>query len=423
MKLLKSIADLRFAIFILLIISSFSIIGTIIEQDQAIELYKSNYPLTNKLFGFLSWEIIILFGFDHVYKTWWFLSLILIFGISLITCTFLQQFPTMKLARRCQFLRTFDPFRRLKFSTTLTKQALTKILLNIKQGNYSIFQQKNLFYCYKGLIGRIAPIIVHFSMLLILLGTTIGSFGGFKAQEIIPKAENFHIQNILNNGKLTHIPNLSGRINDFWITYTNKQTILQFYSDISILDIDGNEIKRQTSFVNSPIIYNNIYYYQTDWNLIGLQLKSKTNQINEYPLFNNSNSKIKVWLTWIPNSENLRNGYIATIDNLQGYCSIYNNKGQFIGNLEIYENLNKDFNIYLNDILNSTGLQIKYDPSISIIYTGFFFLMISTFLSYITYSQIWIYQEKYKTFIGGNTNRATFEFESEFFDYIRLPEF
>ena len=49
--------------------------------------------------------------------------------------------------------------------------------------------------------------------------------------------------------------------------------------------------------------------------------------------------------------------------------------------------------------------------------------MISTFLSYITYSQIWIYQEKYKTFIGGNTNRATFEFESEFFDYIRLPEF
>ena len=157
--------------------------------------------------------------------------------------------------------------------------------------------------------------------------------------------------------------------------------------------------------------------------MLSSQLKSKTNQINEYPLFNNSNSKIKVWLTWIPNSENLRNGYIATIDNLQGYCSIYNNKGQFIGNLEIYENLNKDFNIYLNDILNSTGLQIKYDPSISIIYTGFFFLMISTFLSYITYSQIWIYQEKYKTFIGGNTNRATFEFESEFFDYIRLPEF
>ena len=45
----KSIADLRFAIFILLIIACFSVIGTVIEQDQSIETYKFNYPLTNKI--------------------------------------------------------------------------------------------------------------------------------------------------------------------------------------------------------------------------------------------------------------------------------------------------------------------------------------------------------------------------------------
>ena len=37
---LKSIADLRFAIIILIIIAFSSIIGTIIEQDQSIETYK-----------------------------------------------------------------------------------------------------------------------------------------------------------------------------------------------------------------------------------------------------------------------------------------------------------------------------------------------------------------------------------------------
>jgi len=77
-----------------------------------------------------------------------------------------------------------------------------------------LFQQKNLLYCYKGLIGRIAPIFVHFSMILVLFGTLIGSFGGFKAQEIVPKTENFHIQNVFNNGPLTEVPNFSGRIND-----------------------------------------------------------------------------------------------------------------------------------------------------------------------------------------------------------------
>jgi cytochrome c biogenesis protein len=418
-KLLKYLADLRFAISILLIISFCSIIGTVIEQDQSLEIYKLNYPITNKLFGFLSWETIIQFGFDHVYKTWWFLGLILIFGVSLLTCTFLQQFPSIKIARRCQFVRTVEPFTRLRISTVLTRQAFTRIVSNIKVGNYSLFQQKNLLYCYKGLTGRIAPIIVHLSMILILLGTIVGSLGGFKAQEIVPKTENFHIQNIFNNGQLTQIPNISGRINDFWITYTKQKTISQFYSDISILDINGNEIKRQTSFVNSPAIYDNVYFYQTDWNLIGLRIKYGNEQIVEYPLVNTINNKTKVWLTWISNTEDLTNGIIAIIDNLQGYCSIYNSQGTFLGNLELNENLNKEFGIQLVDILSSTGLQIKTDPGIPIIYTGFFFLMISTLISYFTYSQIWMYQKNYQIFIGGNTTRATFEFELEFFNYIK----
>ena len=418
-KLLKYLADLRFAISILLIISFCSIIGTVIEQDQSLEIYKLNYPITNKLFGFLSWETIIQFGFDHVYKTWWFLGLILIFGVSLLTCTFLQQFPSIKIARRCQFVRTVEPFTRLRISTVLTRQAFTRIVSNIKVGNYSLFQQKNLLYCYKGLTGRIAPIIVHLSMILILLGTIVGSLGGFKAQEIVPKTENFHIQNIFNNGQLTQIPNISGRINDFWITYTKQKTISQFYSDISILDINGNEIKRQTSFVNSPAIYDNVYFYQTDWNLIGLRIKYGNEQIVEYPLVNTINNKTKIWLTWISNTEDLTNGIIAIIDNFQGYCSISDSQGTFLGNLELNENLNKEFGIQLVDILSSTGLQIKTDPGIPIIYTGFFFLMISTLISYFTYSQIWMYQKNYQIFIGGNTTRATFEFELEFFNYIK----
>ena len=88
-KLFRSLADLRFAIGILLIIAFFSIIGTIIEQDQSIETYKANYPLTNRVLGFLSWDIILKFGLDHVYKTWWFLGLIFLFGCSLTLCSVL----------------------------------------------------------------------------------------------------------------------------------------------------------------------------------------------------------------------------------------------------------------------------------------------------------------------------------------------
>jgi cytochrome c biogenesis protein len=408
----RRLADLRFSIFILLLISFCSITGTIIEQDQSIETYKINYPLINPVFGFLSWDRILEFGLDHVYTTWWFLALIFLFGLSLISCSFLQQLPSLKIARRCQFFRTTGQFYKLKISTILNNFSLNKILSRVKKTKYSIFQQKNIVYCYKGLIGRIAPIIVHFSMILILIGTIIGALFGFKAQEIVPKTENFHIQNIVSNGQLTIVPKTSARVNDFWITYTKTKII-------SILDNQGNEVNRKTIYVNYPLIYKGVYYYQTDWNLIGLRFQNLENKIVEYPLVNILKNQDKVWLTWISNDQTLKDGIIAIIDNLEGYCSIYNETGKFLGNLELNETVNFKRPITLLEIISSTGLQIKIDPGIPIIYLGFFFLMISTLISYITYSQIWIIQKNQQIFIGGNTNRAVFEFELEFFKFIK----
>ena len=115
-KIFRLFADLRFSIFTLLLISGCSIVGTVIEQDQSIEMYKINYPLTNPVFGFLSWDRILYFGLDHVYKTWWFLFLIFLFGCSLVLCSFLQQLPSLKVARRCQFFRTNRAFYKLNKS-------------------------------------------------------------------------------------------------------------------------------------------------------------------------------------------------------------------------------------------------------------------------------------------------------------------
>ena len=269
------------------------------------------------------------------------------------------------------------------------------------------------------MIGRIAPIIVHFSMILILTGSIIGSITGFKAQEIIPKTETFHIQNILNYGQFTFIPKVSLRVNDFWITYTKQTTITQFYSDISFLNIDGNETQRKTIFVNSPAKYNGIDYYQTDWNISGVRVKLKNSMNFQYPFINLSTNQEKVWLTWVNANEHLNNGLTLLIDNLQGYCSAYDKFGKFIGNIELNESFELNKSLTLIDIISSTGLQIKADPGILLIYLGFLFLMISTLISYITYSQIWIVKDKRRIFIGGNTTRATFEFELEFLKLIK----
>jgi cytochrome c biogenesis protein len=115
-------------------------------------------------------------------------------------------------------------------------------------------------------------------------------------------------------------------------------------------------------------------------------------------------------------SQDFSDGFTILINNLQGYCSVYNKFGLFLGNLELNETFEKDFAFSILDIISSTGLQVKMDPGIPLIYTGFGFLMLSTLISYFTYSQIWVVQDKKKVFIGGNTTRAILDFELEFFE-------
>ena len=55
--------------------------------------------------------------------------------------------------------------------------------------------------------------------------------------------------------------------------YENNK-IHQFYSNLSILDNYGNEIKQQTISVNNPLRYKNIDFYQSDWNLLGIRVKN-----------------------------------------------------------------------------------------------------------------------------------------------------
>ena len=201
--------------------------------------------------------------------------------------------------------------------------------------------------------------------------------------------------------------------------YTKNKTISQFYSDISILNNQGNENYRKTISVNHPLIDNGIYYYQTDWNLIGLRFQNLTNQIIDYPLQNILNNQNKIWISWISENSSFDKGVITILDNLEGYCSIYNQVGQFLGNIELNETISQKRSLILKDIISSTGLQIKTDPGIPIIYIGFLFLILSTLISYITYSQIWIIKKNQKIFIGGNTNRAIFEFEIEFLKFVK----
>ena len=63
--LIKYFANLNFAINVLILIASLSILGTIIEQEQTINFYKENY--TQTIFNIYFWKFILQFGLDHIF--------------------------------------------------------------------------------------------------------------------------------------------------------------------------------------------------------------------------------------------------------------------------------------------------------------------------------------------------------------------
>ena len=418
-KNIKLIADLKFALLLLFLIAVVSSIGSIIEQEETIQFYQTNYSIENPIYGFINWNLILFFGLDHVYSTWWFTLLLLLLGLSLVSCSITRQFPLLNNSKEYFFKKQTTSFLNLPFSVKLKNTIFLKekILKQLQQQNFYLYQYGDFAYGYRGLVGRVSPILVHLSLITILIGSSWGAFNNFKAQELLPKGEIFHIQNLIKVGKITRIPNINSRINDFWVEY-KKDKIYQFYSNLSILDSYGNEIKHQTISVNNPLRYKNIDFYQSDWNLIGIRVQDKNlDRFYELPLFTLKGAN-KSWVTWIVN----KNNEIQTIvfDQLQNTFILYNQNGEFLKNATLGEAIEP--NLKIIDIIPATGLQIKYDPSINLIYFGFGLLMITAFLSYLPYTQIWVFQGNNNTWIGSTTNRGKITLEIEFENLVRLIE-
>ncbi len=425
-ELLPVITDLRLAIVMFLAIALFSISGTVIEQGQSPAYYQSNYPEHPALFGFLTWKVIQVVGLDHVYRTWWFLALLILFGTSLTACTFTRQFPALKAARRWKYYAEPRQFQKLALSAEFDDaKSIFASLPNLLQSrSYKVFSEEtDKIYARKGIAGRIGPIIVHVGIVAILIGGIAGAMTGFLAQEMVASGDTFTVKNIVDAGPLAaaQVPkDWSVRVNRFWIDYTPQGGIDQFYSDLSVLDKQGQQVDRQTIFVNQPLRYRGVTFYQTDWGISSVRVRINNSPIFQLPMAPlDTKGKGRIWGTWIPTKPDLSAGVSLLAKDMQGMVLIYDATGKLVDTIRA--GMSSQINgvtLKVLEVVGSTGLQIKADPGIPIVYTGFALLMLGVVMSYVSHSQVWVLQKDGHLYIGGKTNRAQVAFEQEFLDIL-----
>ena len=89
-----------------------------------------------------------------------------------------------------------------------------------------------------------------------------------------------------------------------------------------------------------------------------------------------------------------------------------------MGTFSLGDKISQYNNLSIIEIISETGLQIRADPGIPLIYFGFAILMISSLISYFSFTQFWLLKLKNTFLIGATSNRAKLNLKIEFLSFI-----
>jgi cytochrome c biogenesis protein len=148
-------------------------------------------------------------------------------------------------------------------------------------------------------------------------------------------------------------------------------------------------------------------------------------QLNNSPIFKlpmaqlGQGAQNRIWGTWIPTKPDLSEGVSLLAKDLQGTMLVYDTKGQLISSVRAGNSVEVNgVTLKIRELIGGTGLQIKADPGIPLVYLGFGLLMLGVIMSYFSHSQVWAVAKDGKLYLGGRTNRAQVVFEREIIEII-----
>ncbi|PQM34490.1 cytochrome c biogenesis protein CCS1 chloroplastic [Prunus yedoensis var. nudiflora] len=432
-RVLSVLSYLPLAIGEMFAIAGLMALGTFIDQGEAPDFYFDKYPESNPVLGIFTWRWVLTLGFDHMFTSPIFLALLALLGASLMACTYTTQIPLVKVARRWNFLQSSEAINKQEFSESLPRASIQDLGVVLMGAGYEVFLKGPSLYAFRGLAGRFAPIGVHLAMLLIMVGGTLSATGSFKGTVTVPQGLNFVIGDVMGPigflSKPTEAFNTEVHVNRFYMTYYDSGEVSQFYTDLSLLDLEGKEVLRKTISVNNPLRYGGITIYQTDWSISALQvLKDNEGPFNLAVAPLKINGDKKLYGTFLPigdvNSPDVK-GISMLARDLQSIV-LYDQEGKFAGIRRPSSKLPIEIDgtkVVIVDAIGSSGLDLKTDPGVPVVYAGFGALMLTTCISFLSHSQIWAIQDGTAVIVGGKTNRAKGEFPEEMNRLLdRVPE-
>ncbi len=258
-------ASLRLTLILLLSLAVTSVIGTLIPQNESPAAYFRTYGE----FLYRLFDVLDLFD---MYRSWWFQLLLVLLTVNVLVCSVdrLSVLWRVIFAKPLNF--SADRFRERKNRQEMVVEkppeqirerivriagsGFTYTKVEENAGGFAMFAERWRW-------SRLGVYIVHLSIILLLMGSLIGSIFGFEGYVNIPEGESVNAIRLRNSGDTIELP-FSIRCDDFSVSFYASGQPKEYRSRLTLLQ-DGKEVLQQDILVNHPLRYAGINIFQSSY--------------------------------------------------------------------------------------------------------------------------------------------------------------
>jgi cytochrome c biogenesis protein len=435
-RLAAWVSDLRLAILLLVLIAVASGIGTAIPQREPEELYHRLYDASPWL-GVLHADGLLALQLDHVYSSSWFLALLTWLALALILCSWRRQWPALQAALRWIDYRSARQLSKLSVAETVpaseggtdAEQLLAALERHLRARGWQIQRPAvpeaappggtaeaagpPRLAARRGLLGRVGPLLVHAGLVVLMLGAAWGSLGGQRQEQFLAPGRRLELLDSRGHSQLTVA------LDRFAVERDPAGRPEQFRSQLRLLEADGGPgtavLRDGEISVNHPLRFRGITLYQADWALAAIDVQLGRSPVLQLPLQPFPQLGEQVWGLVLPTRPDGSEPVLLSLTNEQGPVDVYGPDGQLLAQLPVGGEPRevKSLPLRVAGVLPASGILLKRDPGVPLVYAGFAIALLGGGLSLIATRQLWAVVEAGRLHVAGLCNRNLTAFARE----------
>ncbi|MCF8133659.1 MAG: cytochrome c biogenesis protein ResB [Synechococcus sp. Tobar2m-G35] len=414
-RLFALISDLRLAIVLLLAIALTSGIGTAIPQKEVVAFYHQRYDATPWL-GLLHGDELLALQLDHVYSSTWFLALLAWLGLSLLLCSWRRQWPALQASLRWIDYRSARQLSKLSVAETRrvadAEAALGALAERLRGGGWQVRPQPGRLAARRGLAGRFGPLLVHAGLVVLMVGAAWGALAGQRLEQFLAPGRELELLDPRGRSQLTIT------LDRFVIQRDPAGRPEQFTSSLTLRPPAATlpEEKAEIS-VNHPLRTRGITLYQADWALAAIEVQLGRSPVLPLPLQAFPQLGEQVWGLVLPTRPDGSEPVLLSLTSEQGPVEVYGADGTLLGRIvpggEPVDV--QGLPVRVVSVLPASGILLKRDPGVPLVYTGFAIALLGGGLSLIATRQLWAVAEATdgRLHVAGLCNRNLTAFAAE----------